>query len=303
MKATILHKLILYSLPFMLTSCEKDFLIDEFLGDNKTTVNCLFDKENQFKIFVTQSSHPTQNTSTIAPQDVWIELFENDSLVGVVPYIPANAANSFGSYNTTFIPIEGKKYALKVARPGLPLVTAQDTMPTSPQVINYKVSAYTTTPTQSNVQFSFTLSDQNPNQLDYYRIQTFHSYSLWVKTSPNDSSLKHFYEYIQPSNLSPLADIIDDHGWSYLFSDKDFNGLTKNITTGFQSLDTTKLTALTVHLDIIKVSQNHWNYFQTLEKFNNSNKETDPAPVFSNIANGYGIFMSQNIKRLSVQIK
>ncbi len=286
-----------------LASCEKDFLIDEFIGENKTTINCLFDIQNRFQVFVTQSSHPTQNNSTNAIQDATIELFENGSLVETIPYTPSNIANTFGSYQSTLTPIAGNSYTIKVARPGKPDLTAQDTMPQLPQVNDYKVSAFATNATKNNVEFSFSLTDQNPNLQDYYRIETYHTLTRWVKSTPTDSSLKTFTTDVRPFALSALADTVDDHGWSYLFSDKDFNGSTKNITVGFPAPDTAQLTTLSVIVYVIKVSQNHWNYFRTLEQFNNSNKDTDPAPVFSNITNGYGIFMGQNTKNLIVQIK
>ncbi len=288
-------------LTMNISSCEKNFVVKDQTDAKRMTVNCNFDNYRVFTVYVTQSSSLSGNGSLKPITDARVELFENDSLIAVLPYVPTDTGNTFGSYKTDFFPTPGNKYGVKITHPVYGIVTAEDVMLNLPQINNSTLESYGDFSTNSDVKFRFQLHDDGATE-DYYRI------NLWqwgIQKVMIDSvwQTSDFSYGAKPELLCDVSDTVRDNGYFLLFSDKNFNGTDKEIKLRFFGVDSALAEQVNAVVEFQHVSKAHYEYYRTLELYQHSGYGAEPVHVYNNINNGYGIFMSSAINSMYVQVK
>ncbi len=284
-----------------ISSCEKDFVVKEQEHSKRMTVNCAFNNYQTFFVYVTQSSSVSGNTSLLPIADALVELFENDSLIEILSYIPTDTANTFGSYQSHIYPSPENKYSLKITHPLYGVVNAEDVMVTVPVVNSFELKSYGTFTTENLVKFNMQLKDDAATE-DFYRINiwqwgTQHILvdSIWQNVEFSSSA--------KPELITPLNDTVRDNGYFLLFSDKNFNGTNKDIQLQFRGVDSSFAEHETVTVELVHISKAHYEYYRTLELYQHAGYGAEPVHVYNNINNGYGIFMSSAINSMTVQVK
>lgn len=288
-------------LTMNISSCEKDFVVKDQTDAKRMTMNCNFDNYRVFTVYVTESSSISSNTSLKPITDAHVELFENDSLIAVLSYVPTDTGNTFGSYKTDFFPNPGNNYGIKITHPVYGIVTAEDVLLNLPQINNSALESYGDYTTNNKVVFRFQLHDDGATE-DYYRINLWQwgtqrvlIDSIW-QTVDFSSSAK-------PELLCDVTDTIRDNGYFLLFSDKNFNGTDKEIRLRFFGVDSSYAEHVNAVVELQRVSKAHYEYYRTLELYQHSGYGAEPVHVYNNINNGYGIFMSSAINSMYVQVK
>lgn len=288
-------------LAMNVSSCEKDFVVKEQTDAKRMTVNCNFDNYRVFRVYLTQSSSLSGNSSLQPIPDARVELFENDSLIIVLPYVPTDTASTFGAYKSDFSPTPGNKYGIKITHPVYGIVIAEDVLLNLPQINYYAVESYGDYSTNSDVKFRFQLHDDGATE-DYYRINLWQwgTQRLMIDSVWQTSD---FSYGAKPELLCDVSDTVRDNGYFLLFSDKNFNGTDKEIKLHFWGVDSAFAEKVNAVVELQHVSKAHYEYYRTLELYQHSGYDAEPVYVYNNINNGYGIFMSSAINSMYVQVK
>lgn len=270
-------------------SCEKDFVVKEQEQAARMTINCEFDNYSVFKVYVTQSSSLSGLATIVPITNARVELYENDSVLFVLPYVPTDSANTFGSYQSTLIPVSGRSYTVKVIHPVYGIATAKDFLPPLPDVSTYQIDHYGNRQEKNKVFFRLQFHD-NPSTTDYYRVNVYTLGKRWVQNTFGDSTIQEDYNWARPELISDLTDTVRDNGYFMLFSDKSFNGTDKELKFWFKGIDTARAIEAQVVVRFEQVTTAHYDYYRTLERYHQTDQNEEPVHVFGNIDNGYGIF-------------
>lgn len=293
---------LVFAVAILFSSCEKDFNILSPDGAKKMTVNCSVNDYEAIKVFVTQSSPFSENTSMLPISDAVVTLYINDSLSLTLPYKPADSLGTFGCYQAPVRGEPGKKYSVKVTHPVYGEASAYDFMPLQPDVVSFDLVQYQNLSANQLCRYRLRLNDDATTD-NYYRVNVWTWNSHWAYEPNGDSTIQEYFSGSAAQITSPITDSVSDHGWWVLFSDKNFNGAQKEIMLQFSVPDTAYLLSQTILVELHQVSEAHFEFFRTLELYGNTDRNNNPYPVYSNIVNGYGIFMSSAYRQTYVQVK
>lgn len=287
-----------------LTGCEKDFVINEQQQDNKLTVNCVFNNYSVFHVYVTRSNSLSGSSKLVSVSDAIVTLYEDDTEKEKLVYVPSDSANTFGSYQSTFIPSTGKKYTLKVEHPIYGTVTATDVMPALTTITNAQLLIYDDTANShlSTLQINFTDDGSSTN---YYRLSPF--IVVTTKTLPNGTIDSVYHDDVYGTRSEPisaLTGIVRDNNWDLLFTDRNFNGQNKQLKFTATSASLLPTDSAAYYVQLHTISYNNYQYYKTLELYRNSNNgQSEPVHVYGNVEGGYGIFAADNLYQVPVTIQ
>ena len=278
------------------TGCVKDILLDEEFSETKLVVNCLLDVNAPVTVFVTRSGAIDGNFRIQGIGDAVVELFVNDSLTAVLPYVYTDSAHTFGSYIWYQQPVEGNKYAVRVFHPQYGTATAEDRMPLRPAVNQFEILQYGDSTNAYITKFRYTMQD-NGTVDDYYRVNIWNEGLMITGIQAGDTSSEPLSRATRPEPLVELTDTLRDYTINFLFTDKNFSGSTKELVFQFKDIDLSIMHRDTLNIAVGTVSKVHYDFMESIDRANASNYGYESVDVVRNINNGYGIFMSQNMKR------
>lgn len=287
-----------------LAGCEKDFYIPEQQEGKKMVVNCVFDNYRIFRVYVTESALLSGPGAPVVLTDARVTLYEDGLLKEELKYVPTDTMGLFGSFQSTFIPQQGKKYAVTVVHPVYGTVTANDVLLKPADV---SIAEVTMGPegnpnynSMGRIRFTDNAAEQN-----YYRLSIWMDWNnRYVDPGTGDTIVTHAATSSRPEMLTSFADSTRDNNYQFLFTDEGFNGQQKDLHFFFRGPDTSDIYHGTVFLELSSVSKAHYEYFRTLEVYHNSNSYgSEPVHIFNNINGGYGIFVGQSIRSMAVPIK
>jgi hypothetical protein len=298
-----LSVLLFFLLLSTLYSCEKDFDLVAAGGDARMVMNCQINNGSILKAYVTESS-VRDNSSALKPiTDAVAELYRNDSFVQMMPFVFTDTLGTFGSYQSQEVALPGNKYTVRVVHPKYGTIQGADTLPLVPNVSSHQLLHYGVYNDGYTAGFKFRLQDDGTSE-DYYRVNIWQwGRSMYISNSTQDTIFRDYGYASRPEFTAPLSDTARDFGTFLLFSDKNFNGQNKELVMGFNAYDLHFAIEAYVTVELFHVSRAHYLYHKTLEEYRHSNQDVLVPDVFSNIQNGYGILMSQNVYNMTVQVK
>ncbi len=287
------------AITILLISCEKNVVVDIPAQPPKLVVNALVNSQSIFTAKISKSVAvlTASGSKNFKVENAFAQLFENGVVKDTFVYNPTT--NIYIAKNGT-IPAIGKNYLLKVSTVGLEAVEASTVVPSAISI-------------QSIVRRKNVKTDVDGNQMDELKI-TFtdkvneHNYYLFkLKKPTSNTGATVMYEPIycfssgdvdiDRRNSTP-GDVNSCIDKSFLITDKNFNGRTKEIILFIKSYDLEVYTNPTNNLkynaimELHSITADHYKYQRSLESYkdNEENPFAEPAPVYGNIKNGYGIF-------------
>ncbi|MES2622040.1 MAG: DUF4249 domain-containing protein [Bacteroidota bacterium] len=296
-------KTILVALSFLLVSgCEKDFMVPEAEGASKLVVNCRLDNQRIIKVYLSESTSPYESAKLKPITDAVVELYSNDSLLGILPFAFTDSAHTFGCYLQNEFARLGNKYSVQITHPRYGVVVAQDIVPALPAVTSHRLIQYGDSTNQYLGQHRFQFQD-DASQENFYRINIWQWGKGYVTDTQGQRVLMDYGYFSRPEVTSQLSDTARDYGAFLLFSDKGFNGQMKEINMHFLTIDLQNVEEGNLVVEFTSVSRAHYLYYKTLEQYHNSPSGYQAAQVFGNISNGYGIFMGEAIYSMHHRVK
>jgi hypothetical protein len=286
-----------------LSSCEKDFVLKDPQGETRMVVNCQLDGRSPIKVYVTESSSPINISNITALSDAVTQLYKNDSLIEVLPFVFSDTANTFGLFQSQSYPEPGNKYSVKVIHPKYGIVAAYDTLPMVPVVTTHQLLHYGSGSEGFVSTFRLQFQDDGSEE-DYYRLNVWQWGTYITSIHPGSDTVFRGYGYsTRPEPTQPLADTVRDYDTYLLFSDQSFNGQNKELEFKFRGLDLTSTTEGYLTVELYRVSRSHYQYYKTMTEYRNSQQDAEAPAVYSNIQGGYGILMSQSVVSMTERVK
>ncbi len=281
-------------MSMIIVSCTKtvDYHFPE--NEKKLVINSFFTSDSTFMILVSHTL-PILQSGTPIVDNAEVKLYENGVFKENLSY-----SNDF--YYSVSKPVIGKNYKIEATAPNYPQVSANDTMPDNPQLLQTEFIKDFDIVTENdgqtnNISRLKCLINDNLQIKRYYEIVVYIRY--WGDYSQQFyidrvSYKKNNDEIINNENL------IDYHPDSIIFTNELFTSNQQNINVDFFSRITgdPNFQVITVFR---QVSKTYFDYRKSLtlhEYFQNNDDEIwgSPAPVdlFTNIQNGEGVFAAYN---------
>ncbi|MDB5284276.1 MAG: hypothetical protein JWO06_3351 [Bacteroidota bacterium] len=300
-----MKKILLVILLFGLTicGCEKDFSVSQQTSAKKMVINSLFNNGGPVVVYLTDSYLASTQGNINSINDARMELYEDNVLKEVMKYTPSDSVNTFGAYKSILFPKAGKNYSIKVTEPVYGVSTASDAVPLPASITTQQLVQYGDSATHSNdVIVDLGIKDDGSTE-NYYRINVWIGGQQWFLNG-TDTVTQPYFEARGPQMLTTVVDTVRD-GLFLLFSDKNFNGQTKDLKMKFDKLDPHSFTSLSIFVDFYTASKSDYEYQQTLSTYRStsSSANSEPVHVFSNVQNGYGIFAAEQYQGVVFNIK
>jgi hypothetical protein len=297
-------RLFLFAGLVFISACEKDFVVPEQAKLKGLVVNSLFNDLNPVSVYVSDSygSAGTNNVTNI--YDARVELYEDGVFAELLGYVPSDSLNNSGQYLSKLTPQKGKKYSIVVSHPKLGVARATDSIPVQPLISSNELVQY---PDSNNrlrdavVKFKF---KDDGNAENFYRINVYY-YGKGANIHPNgDTVIYERSNWLRPEPLVPLADTCRDLGIFLLFSDKTFNGIEKEVNLALNDVPwASNFDQEWIWVELHTVSKTHYEYFKTLNQYRQTNYDSEPVHVYSNVQGGYGIFTGEQIQTMMITVK
>lgn len=271
--------------------------------DTQLTVNCLFDNYSSFRLYLTRSSSILAPMNIVSVADARVYLYEEDTFREVLVYVPSDTANTFGAYQSSFTPVFGKKYSIRVEHPHYGIVTANERMPVLIRMDSVRlVSKGDASQNQDGIVeifFSDIAAEKN-----MYRLNTWlQMQRAVVNETTGDTVISTTSDGRKATPEEELSDFFQESSWSILFSDGTFNGRQMKLTLHFKAVRLSRYEEVNLYVDLLHISQAYYDYIKTLKQQRSSNEDDDFLPVYGNVKNGYGIFAGSAIHSAMIKLK
>lgn len=280
---------------FLLFNCTKPVNINIPKAVVKPVVSCIFNPDSLFKVNISTTQHILENRDTKIT-DAVVKLYENNILKDTLIY------NS-DSFISKLKPKATNSYSIYIDVPNYTNITSTDTLFPKPIVKPLFFLDSISKDVDGDVigQAKIVLTDTSSKK-NYYEIglraelinpKEWENPIVEVFFTPNNDPI------IMNENMQA------GHGSSIILSDELFNNKIQKLDINYGVLfpiDGNFIATRNYYLilTIRSISENYYNYKKTLVKHYN-NQEQDiwqglgkPIPMFTNIENGYGIFVGYN---------
>lgn len=251
----------------LITGCEQDANIDVPQSTPKLVVTCFISPEDSMitvQVGKSRSLFSNQNTP-FDPANARV-IISNGITDVAVPY---NIDKSLFEIEqaAAFAIHPGASYKLKCSYPDLPSVEAQCTVPAE-KVIAMNLSIDSSSSFEHFLTVHF---NDLPGIKNYYRTLAFYSYSDTNYFGGGDTS----YNEALVDDAKNLFNDVNNDGGQY---STVFNYFTKG--NGPDTLETVLLTC----------SEEYYKFHYSLYNYGYDNPFSEASPIYTNIANGLGVF-------------
>jgi hypothetical protein len=284
--------------------CEKDFVIKEQNAAPAMVLNSLFNDAFPLTVYLTTSYKNSGSNTIKSVADAKVELYENGILKELLVYTPSDTAGNLGTYKAQTILVAGNTYKVIASHPVYGTVSAEDAIPVGATITSATLMQYPDTDNvSSSAMLNIGLKDDGSHE-NYYRVNVF-AYGSYTSVTPDGDTVIIYESFTAKTDpASSLTDTVREYGLVLLFSDKNFNGLQKDLTLNLRNLrGANRYTSLTVYAEVFTISKAYFDYQRTMELYQRSNYNSEPVHVYSNIQGGYGIFAAAAYKQLPFVVK
>lgn len=307
-----------------IAACETVVEVDIPRESSKLVVNSVIGTDQSVLAQVSLSKSALDNSNLSYVKGAEVVLLEEGTVVATLEEDANSAGN--GLYTSPFLPMAGKNYTLQVSKSGYEPVEASTHIP-SPipiQGVSYDTTIYTSSyqngdsVTVSRVvdidEIRLTFNDP-PGEKNYYEITALQYYTEYVYQYDEEGYVLYDSSYnpividslprfsnLYLSSDDPVLSGGDDflegsssfYGDSFTFSDDFING--KSYTFQFQpdgGYFNSQPDENRYVIVLRTINEEQYLYFSSVELQNETsgNPFAEPAQVYNNIENGFGIFV------------
>ena len=284
-------------LILLLHSCEK-MVVDVNLPEQEPVIvlNAIIETDKPIIVNISKGIGILDTTKQAIIENAIVEIFENGNFKEKLTY------TKDGNYISNLVlPQYGNKYKVIASAPGFKEVSAETSLPSHVTVSNIIIKDSVHFDANINLNgsnavgsISFTLHD--PMESNYYLLEmsyrdSLQSYPIYIDIS--DSQLESFNNMENP-----------------MFNDTYFNGKDFRIEVffnsyylNFQDYSTSGIPKPEVSFNISTINHEFYIYKKSVLKqfFSIGNPFAEPAPVYSNIKNGLGVFLGKNNNYIEIR--
>lgn len=292
--------ILFFSITFMLTACEEDFILQRSAFVPKVVVNSVFAEGKPWKVALSFSRDLLDTQSritTIENADVYVIRKAN----GLEIPLRHEGKGIYTSY--TFMPEADRNYELVVNVPGYPEIRAKSTSPSRSEILNV-FSEVVELKGEIKTVVNFEIRDNNRNFYIWNLVSSTTQSPLDTIFTGDPSKLvgsvkKHANLQSVMNNSVILGNEAEAKGG--YFSTTANNDANQESGSGPDQESEVKKK----YLRVLTVSEDLYSYYKSVEKFIHSepaNSSITPFNrVYSNINNGLGIFAGYTEKYIEIK--
>ncbi|MFL5773305.1 MAG: DUF4249 domain-containing protein [Flavisolibacter sp.] len=291
----------------VVSACEKKVIIDIPQKSPKLVVNGLLDLNQVVELTVGKSRHVLEanNTSieTYVVKNAVPVLYENNIAIDTLVYQPLNYTYKSPRGKTI---AAGNTYTVKVTAPGFTAVETTSTVPSQSEITEVSRIKHARVNSNGEDLDEVTIKFSDPvGEKNYYLLQILEapfdprdeSWIYCVSTTDKD---------IEPigDNADPLSTDNCYDGGSLIMKDDNFNGREKQLRFYIHSSELDDRTGVNGQVQkpsvkLSRITEAHFKFIKSFNAYNMSgdNPFAEPANVFTNVVNGYGIFSARTSVR------
>jgi hypothetical protein len=305
MKKIILLELITI---VILSACEKVVTVNVPKKEPRLVISAWLNKNKAMEVRVSKSLHILETTPNLGPQgpeefmvkDAKPVIYENNISIDTLVYNQQEL--TYKSPRNVKIR-DGYTYSIKVTAPGYKEVTAQTIVPVQSTIAGLSRVKHARKNSDGEELDDVTIKLDDPPGTNYYLIRLFTaSYNSMNPEYPINcvSSTDKDLEAVSEDG-DPLGDNCLD-GNSLLMRDVNFDGRQKQVKISVESSMLKELTFQNrppsrPYVKVYQVTEDYFKYIKSQSAYENSsdNPFAEPINVYTNIANGYGIFSANTV--------
>lgn len=272
---------------FGLTSCDEDTfsqVVEIEIPEHRSAVvlnGFWFSQDSLLDMLVSNSLSILDNADFTIAQDADVKLYKNGNLLGNLTL--NQEIFKYQMILNESLGTEGATYKIEAVFGDYEPVSVEQTMPERVEIkeAKYQVEG-AFDPTGEKVdEFSITFNDPSGEENYYlFRASTIEQYEDW-----NGDTIT-YKNFIYLDSNDPIAEYSEK---GLIFSDKAFDGneyTIKGWNYGWWEQ------VEKFEMELVSISKDGYLYLRSLENYYNTegNPFAQPATVYSNIQNGYGIF-------------
>ncbi len=279
---------------------EPELVLNSYFGTDTTFIvtlhesKSILDASNDFKVV----------------QVATIQLYAEGQLIGTFTETETESeyGTKFGSYVLDHYPEAGVNYSVVASKSGFRTVEAQDIIPlekTNPSIENFKDVSDGEYYGERKYHLTYSLND--PPGEDFYEVFVYVEEPIYEHYMDDDTF--YYYQNGYEKNRIYYEDIgaelneFEDHSVDYtLFSDELFDGrkYTHTIEATIYKHSKNKDSTIKLYLEVKHVSEAYFLYKKSfgLQENSDGNPFAEPAPVYSNIESGLGIFAGYGVETI-----
>ncbi len=289
------------SCAVLLMSCEKELILKDQDVQDKLVVTCLLDNDRDVKVYLTKNMALGESSSLNCIPDARVELYEDGTLLQVMPFVIADTGIGFGYYTINYHPIQDRKYGVKVIHAQYDTVSATDLLPVVPVVTMHEWVQKGDKGNRFRNKYKIRL-DEDGGRANYYRVNVFRKGVKYNLTSIKDTVFSNYDASCGTFVTTALKDTVRDYSF-FLFGDDGINGSSTELNLEFEAPELLSTKTETLCISLYAVSKAHYEYYRTLEQYRGTKDFIEPVKVYNNITNGYGSFNSQCGYKIEIPIK
>ena len=302
----------------LMSSCEKEFVLDLYGADNIIVVNSIFNGDEPLSITVTKSMLPQESQSVVELKNAKVSLFKDGAYVEDLTYYEASD-DTLGHFYSATTPVFGSTYKVEVGTDEMGKVSSQSVLPQKVNIVSDTavwLKWVNEEDTAHVIRFYFEIEFNDPQDENFYFITA--SAPVYKVDTINNTRQFHAWQYAEIlSGDLPTHELYLNN--ALLFKDETFNATYKEITgtatmysyphpslpydldeDEFLVIDKSKL-----YIELHSLSKDAYNFYSSYAKMIAAQDDvySEPTVIYTNIKNGLGIFAGENISKRDILIQ
>jgi hypothetical protein len=299
--------LLMLSATIAFAACEKTIIVPIPEKDPKLVVHALLEKGDPIVVTVGRSRHilKVPGYQSSGWQDAYTVknavpiVYENGIAIDTLQYdIPTYTYKS--PRNKTIL--DGKVYTIKVTAPGFVEAEATTVVPSQSVIASVTRVRDARTNSSGNTMDEVTIRLDDPAEKNFYLVQVFSAgyssnpgyYIYCINTSDKDVEAIGYSDPTDPENCFD--------GDNILMRDDNFNGRQKQLKLFIDSDNLRENLGpngevYRPYIKVKRITEDQFKYILSYDAYESGsdNPFAEPANVFSNVRNGFGIFTAQTM--------
>ncbi len=315
-----ISKIILYSvlfLPFLFTACEKNVFFDVDTKENLLVVNSVIQPDSNATARITLSADPLAIDYEFNPvEDAVVHIFNNDVLAG--DFIHDGDGNY--SFDPAILNAQpGDKLRLEISAPGRTSVNATTTIPALVPIESVEITdtifeavSYSYIDSLGNYYTVDTVVPHYELQLKFNDLPGDDFYALEIRYEDAFSDVGACF-----TTDDPVFTIDGSYGFDpedgdgkvticgeVYFTDATFDNSEKLMTVSVLEISTEFILDPKFIFTLSHISKDYYSYNASiqLQYQHEGDPFSEPAPVYNNIVNGFGIFGGLSMSEVELEL-
>ena len=302
----------------LISSCEKEFILDLQGSDNIMVVNSFFNGDEPLSLSLTKSMLPQESQNIVELKKAKVSLFKDGTFVEDMKYLKASG-DTLGRFYSVIMPVIGSTYKVEVETEKKGKASSQSVLPPKVDIVSDTavwVKWVNDEDSARVIRFYFEIEFNDPQERNFYFITA--SAPIYKVDITNNTSQFYSWQFAEILSADlPAHELYLNN--ALLFKDVSFNATHKKITgtatmysqpdfiESNQHLDFASfvLDKSKLHIELHSLSKDAYNYCSSYARKIAAQDDvySEPIVIYSNIENGLGVFAGENISKRDALIQ